>query len=57
MTWRFADEGDPTLRTIHQGRLSVAHGRDDFHAVRFDPEGFARRAELNWPRLDCERPR
>jgi YHS domain-containing protein len=50
-------EGDPTLWTIHNGRLYFFYGSGDFHAFRFDPEGFARRAELNWPRLDRELPR
>ena len=50
-------EGDPTLWTIHRGRLYLFHGQGDLYAFRYDPEGFAGRAEANWPRLERELPR
>lgn len=53
----YAAEGDPMLWTIAGGRLYFFHGPGDFHAFRFDPEGFAGRAEANWSRLATELPR
>ena len=50
-------EGDPMLWRIEGGRLYFFHGPGDFHAFRFDPAGFASRAEVNWPRLATELPR